>query len=866
LLHLKSHNSGSLVVVIWCLVLSGLSAAEGQTRIYIAPDDHTDYMWSADEKTYEKAILESIDYYLDLADKTAGNPLNLQSRWNFDGSLWMWLWEQHRTPAQADRLVVRLRDGHFSMPLTFAVSTYGGMPTEAVLRSMYYAGDVERRFGLRFPLAIAMENQTLPRGLGALWAGSGAKYSWRGVCACDTLLKPVITEPRPHEIYWWKGPDGSRILMKWYSLYPSGKTTGESIGGYAEARDPAVALRFVEQDAAFHKAYPYEVVGIFGEGWDRLSTNNDSFVKAAKTFSTPKQQVIVSNETDFFQDFEKRYGAGLPEVTASFGNEWDMYSASMPELSAGVRRAVEGLRSAEGLSTLVSLKQPGFYDKRREARKEAWAALGFFWEHDWTSDNDDMPRSTRALWQRRTAQKITSYADALLVDAREALGAQIVRQGALPRFFVFNALNWARTDAVDLPWQGSEDVHVTDVATRETVPSQFVTVVNLQGERQHLLRIWASDVPSVGYKVFEVVPGKAPVSPGDLWVSGETLENADYRVKVAGSGAIVSIVSKKLGNRELVSEVDGRYVNDWDAESGTVSIADQGPVSITLLAKSTATVPRETEVTLFRDSDRIAIRNDVLANFADVRTWAFSFNLQSPDVWHEEVGAINHARLEPEGDYAARFSRLDWLTLNHFVDMSSPDGVGVTLSNADLAFMKLGHSSITNGVSTLDTSTPLISVLAGGQVDGPHLGIPAMGDDKHFVQRFALQAHQHFSAAASMRFALEHQNPLIAGVVTGGSAYPEQTFSLLSTSDPNLLLWALKPSEEGIGQGVVARFWNLDPHAAEFALKLNGGISKGWNETHIETDLDTAPLSAGELRSHAAPWQLRTFRLQPAAR
>ena len=51
---------------------------------------------------------------------------------------------------------------------------------------MYYAGRLERRDVVRFPLATAMENQTLPLGLAPLWAGSGARYSWKGICGCAT--------------------------------------------------------------------------------------------------------------------------------------------------------------------------------------------------------------------------------------------------------------------------------------------------------------------------------------------------------------------------------------------------------------------------------------------------------------------------------------------------------------------------------------------------------------------------------------------------------------------------------------------------------------------------------------------------------
>jgi alpha-mannosidase len=176
-------------------------------------------------------------------------------------------------------------------------------------------------------------------------------------------------------------------------------------------------------------------------------------------------------------------------------------------------------------------------------------------------------------------------------------------------------------------------------------------------------------------------------------------------------GAIESIVSKKTGGQELVATIDGRSVNDLGPGSGTLKVINSGPVSVTVEAHASGPVAHTTQITLFRDLDRIAIRNEITANFSDLKTWAFSFALQSPEVWHEEIGAINHARL-------------------HYVFMAGKDGIGITLSNADDAFMKLGHSTIANGISELDTSTPQISVLAGGQVDGPSLGIADQGGDK----------------------------------------------------------------------------------------------------------------------------------------
>jgi alpha-mannosidase len=834
-------------------------------KIYLAPDDHTDYVWTADEDDYRKAILDMTDYYLDLADKTANEPTDFQSRWNLDGSLWMWIWEKNRDQQQVDRLVARLRDGHFSMPLNFAVSTYGGMPTEAVLRGMYYAGSVERRYGLKLDMAIAMEDQTLPNGLGALWAGSGARYSWRGVCNCATKLMPTLDHWRPHEIYWWQGPDGSRILLKWYSIYK--KIGGYQPGTYLEL-DKATLGQDIPllQDPEFRARYPYQIFGLFGEGGDNLTTMNDHIVQLAKSLTRPDREVIVSNEEDFFHDFESTYGAQLPSFQGSFGNEWDMYSASMQEVSSSVRRATEELRSAEALETLVSLKQPAFPEQFKAARDQAWADFGLFWEHDWTADSHVLPRSIRRDWQRSVAHRITSYVDTLSDASRQALGGMIARKGEAARYYVFNPLNWMRTDAADLSYTGPEDIHVVDLTTGKTVLHQFIDGAADDGSHRRLLRILASEVPSVGYRVYEVIPGKSSAPPKSLRADGGALENADYRIRVNDHGAIESIVSKKTGGQELVATIDGRSVNDLGPGSGTLKVINSGPVSVTVEAHASGPVAHTTQITLFRDLDRIAIRNEITANFSDLKTWAFSFALQSPEVWHEEIGAINHARLQPGGDYAAKYSRLDWLTLNHYVFMAGKDGIGITLSNADDAFMKLGHSTIANGISELDTSTPQISVLAGGQVDGPSLGIADQGGDKYFLQRFALHATRNGSAAGSMRLALEDQNPLVAGQVTGGNAYPETSFSLLSSTNPDVLLWALKPSEDGIDHGIITRFWNLSENANDFSVQFYGGIANASQITHIETNPTPVPLTAALLKASAKPWQLRSFSIVPAAK
>jgi hypothetical protein len=474
--------------IIIAAAIACLLAASSQAqprRIYLANDDHTDFMWPADADTYANVFVEMLDWHLKLADETATNAPAYRNRFNCDGSYWLWNYEQKKTPAEFARLIERIKDGTISAPLNTVVSCYGGQPVEAVLRGMYYAGRLERRYGLRFPLAVAMENQTLPLGLASLFAGSGARYSWRGICNCATRLDKKALGERPREIYWWTGHDGLRVLLKWYSAGP------HNLGTYPEAGSPLSILKFVETDEGFLRRY-------------------------------------------------------------------------------------------------------------------------------------------------------------------------------------------------------------TDPRTREP-----------------------------------------------------------YR------------------------------------------------------------------------------------------------------------GAVNLNKLKSAGgDYADTHARYDYLTVNHFADLTDgSDQKGVTISNPDLAFAKLGRSTVTN----LDTATPQLQMLAGGQVDGSSLGIPRQNSHTHFLQRFALRPHGGYDPVAAMKFALEHQNPFVTGAVISqtGGAYPGTNYSLLTVSNANVLLWAFKLHDDGLEHGLVARLWNLSDTPATAEIAFAPGLTAAHRTTHIETALEAVPLTgAGALPATFTRQQMQTYRLK----
>ena len=205
----------NLMAAGWAAVLITICAGEplAQTRVYICPDNHTDHYWEADTLRYQQELPRMLDYYLDLADSTRDEEADFQSRFNCDGTIWLYYYRKSRSDARLQRLIERIRDGHISVMKNTASICYGAMPAEAVIRDLYCAGRFERRYGLSFPVAMAQENQTLPLGLGSLWAGAGVKYSWKGICNCATRIDAA---ERDFPLYWWTGLDSRDPNVDWW--------------------------------------------------------------------------------------------------------------------------------------------------------------------------------------------------------------------------------------------------------------------------------------------------------------------------------------------------------------------------------------------------------------------------------------------------------------------------------------------------------------------------------------------------------------------------------------------------------------------------------------------------------------------------
>jgi Glycosyl hydrolases family 38 C-terminal beta sandwich domain len=271
------------------------------------------------------------------------------------------------------------------------------------------------------------------------------------------------------------------------------------------------------------------------------------------------------------------------------------------------------------------------------------------------------------------------------------------------------------------------------------------------------------------------------------------------------------------------------------------------------------TPARRVRITLIKDVDRVEIDDEILASYASASHYRFDVGMAAPQIRFEEVGAIARPGLAAQGGDFLAGARADYMTLNHFASFTDAS-YSITLSSWDAMAMRVGNST----PSSFDLPTSTVSVLATGNPSNAEF--TDQGGDAYFRNRFALRgAPGAYSGPDAMRTSLAHQTPLRAVALqpnqAGGLTAPSA--SLVSVSDPNVVVTAFKPAEES-GRGVVLRVWELAGTPSSFTIDAGAlAPTAAWETTLIETDVTPVPVAAGQISATIGANQLKTFRFLP---
>lgn len=262
-----------------------------------------------------------------------------------------------------------------------------------------------------------------------------------------------------------------------------------------------------------------------------------------------------------------------------------------------------------------------------ERLRDAW--IRFLW-HQFHDDltGTSIPQAYQFSWNDELVS--ANQFAGVLTSATAAVAKTLdTRTNGIP-LVVYNPTSARRRDiveaTVDFGSPAPAVVRVIDRVSGRDVPAQ---VLSTQGNKARIL--FAGEVPSVGFKVFEVKPSQSGQSANSsLRVTESKIENLRYSVRLDSNGDISSVFDKEAGRELLKEPIRLELRNDpspdkpawrilWDTvnskpreyvSSPSIHVLERGPVrasiEITRRAAGSTFVQR---VMLTEGGDRVDVEN-----------------------------------------------------------------------------------------------------------------------------------------------------------------------------------------------------------------------------------------------------------------
>ncbi|HYK82478.1 MAG TPA: hypothetical protein VEU55_04985 [Gemmatimonadales bacterium] len=466
-------------------------------------------------------------------------------RWTAECALQVLSFVENRSAAAGDALAQAIRDGKIGLSALFANLLTGLLDHETLARAVWPAGRFARERGLGYLAAQLADVPGQVHTLPMLLAASGVRYLVSGVTPerAVPLFSPV-DGARAHltgdwtsypQLYWWEGPDGSRVLHWRGYGYGDALRFGFDVGASAMAHRLSDWL--LTHPVLASPDYPSDIALLHGAAGnnglmdERLVANLDEF---NRRYAFPR--IVPGRAEDFFRDVEQRWRGKLPVRRGDTGLYREDGAASTAIELARYRAVQLAARTADLLALWDDQTEPhdgagGERRRRRQAERRAcWQDVLLFGEHTWGAADsvaDPDGRQSVAQWEykRRFLDSAAAGARAQVADALLRLG-RATEAGA--GRIVFNAASWPRTDVVRVP----------DGAGRRLVADgREWPAVDLPDGSALLV---ARDVPALGYVA--LVESERAANPArDDGAALEAQAGDFHAVLDAGTGAIRSL-------------------------------------------------------------------------------------------------------------------------------------------------------------------------------------------------------------------------------------------------------------------------------------------------------------------------------------
>lgn len=682
------------------------------------------------------------------------------------------------------------------------------------------------------------------------------------------------TNKLPFKLFWWESPDGSKVL----TYFPH---------GYGDRVLNPVHLSEELADARKMAPGMTEMMDLYGVGdhgggptrdnlddgmrWtqpDKVAPKFE-FGTAFPYLSKIEREVAPESKTWNYQAIAQGYEyppeppAG--EISIPTWND-ELYLeyhrgvyTTQANMKRNLREAPEWTLNAEKYASLAWLdgnKYPA------EELTEAWKKITFNDFHDLAAGSgigviyrDAQKDFDQVRWATEEISSKALKTIAAQVDTRAATGVPVI---------VFNPLAWRRSGRITVDVQmhaATMGVSVLD-AHGTVLPSQTLSK-DVKTDTFHLL-VEVKDVPSLGYEVLRVVPGKRTFT-SDLHLTGTTIENAALRVVIdPGTGCITSLYDKKArfetlaagscGNElQAFKDTPTRY-DAWNIDPGTldapptrltkadsVEVVEKGPMRAAIKVTRTWQNSKFVQkIVLYAGSDQAEVVNDIDWHETHVLLKsAFALSATAPSATYEiPFGTIERPTTRNNNWEKARFE----VPAQRWADLG--DGQhGFSLINES----KFGYDSVGNLLR--------LSLLRSPTSPDPD----ADRGLQHF--RYALYPHDgDWKTAMTIRHGYEFNYPLKAMQVEAHTGTMPAEHSFISVTPDDVVLTAVKKAEDS--NALVFHMYEWEGKSGNVELMVPKGAT-GAVETNLLEQPEGAALTvnADRITVPIRPYEIKAVRV-----
>ena len=791
-------------------------------------------------EAYRTTIMDKALNVADTMNKP-GEPR--QFAWSVPGWPLEQLFGPGQTPERRDRVLAALRQGTVAIIGTPFTPQTEVLELEDTVQSLAFSSRISRMAGLDLPIAakltdVPSHSWVLPTTL----THAGIRFLHVG---CNPAAGTAKVPP----LFWWEGPDGSRLLTAYTVNYGSSDLPP--------------------------KEWPLRT-------WLAMVVNNDnqgpqSADKVREHLDRirakyPQAKITVGSLDDAARAFARNDAERLPQLPVVRGDmpdTWIHGLMSMPVESGLARRERPSLSTLGHLDTTLrswgvttapvapilskAFEQSLLYGEHTFGKDMKW--VGYRYGEEFTKayasghykDSDATFDVHRAY-----ARTMTDLVEPALAERVAALAGAVATPG--PRIVVYNPLPWARDAEVTCAVPG--------LSLKALRPAEGGDVVPLStaGDRVTFL---ARNLPPGGYRTF--IPVKADFLAPAAATADATLANRFFRIAWGPTG--VTSVQDLRQHREWLRpggvlgryryqrfdahDVAGytstylRFNADWalkDMGKWGLPPAKDAPHQEASPADLTAQVTRDANgQTLTLTSGRAGILTDPITTtirLPDAQPWievTWSIAGKTIDPWPEagwlefpfaiDQPTVRLGRLggpiDPTRDVVPGTNR-DLFCLWSGLTITGTDGNGIGLSSLDAPLVSLGRPGLWRYTKEPQPASAEVFINLFNNQWSTNYPLFVGGTWSSRVRLWSVEAAAS-ATEALLRPTWEARCPALAAAssATGGTLPAERAG--LTLSRPGVLVTSFAPDVDG-DHGTILRLWEQGGVAGPCTVTLPPGL------------------------------------------